>query len=88
MNNLIWSKISWSQYKNWQIEDRRIVKRINDLIESIMREGLMKGIGKPEPLKYIKAYSRRIDDENRLVYINDVNNNLVIISCKGHYHES
>jgi toxin YoeB len=46
----------------------------------------MKGAGKPEALKHIKAYSRRIDDANRLVYSADENQNLRIISCKGHYH--
>ena len=44
----------------------------------------MKGIGKPESLKGRKAYSRRIDDGNRLIYIGDENRNLVILSCKGH----
>lgn len=87
MNNIIWTKISWNQYKSWQVTDKKIIKKINDLIDSIIREGLMKGLGKPEILKYIKAYSRRIDDENRLIYINDINNNLIILSCKGHYEE-
>jgi toxin YoeB len=45
----------------------------------------MKGIGKPEPLKHMKAYSRHIDDANRLVYSADENQNLLIIACKGHY---
>jgi toxin YoeB len=45
----------------------------------------MKGTGKPELLKYMKAYSRRIDDANCLVYTGDEKQNLRIISCKGHY---
>ena len=45
----------------------------------------MTGIGKPEPLKHIKGYSRRIDEVNRLVYDSDENQNLRILSCKGHY---
>jgi len=45
----------------------------------------MKGIGKPEPLKHLKAYSRHIDDANRLIYSVDEKQNLRIISCKGHY---
>jgi toxin YoeB len=67
--------------------DRRpqTLKKINGLIEDILRNGFMKGTGKPEPLKYLKAYSRRIDDANRLVYTGDEKQNLRIISCKGHY---
>jgi toxin YoeB len=64
-----------------------MIKRINDLIKDIERNGLLKGIGKPEPLKYIKACSRRITDEHRLVYNMDDNNNLIIFSCKGHYED-
>jgi toxin YoeB len=55
------------------------------LIKDIQRNGLMKGIGKPEPLKHIKAYSHHIDDANRLVYSADETQNLLIIACKGHY---
>jgi toxin YoeB len=74
-----------SEYISWQSEDKKTLNRINELIRSIQRDGLMKGIGKPEPLKGRKAYSRRIDDGNRLVYIGDSEQNLVILSCKGHY---
>jgi len=82
---VIFTEISFSHYISWQYEDKKTLDRINKLIKSIQREGFMKGIGKPEPLKNRKAYSRRIDDENRLVYIADNDKNLVIISCKGHY---
>ena len=52
----------------------------------IEREGLSQGIGKPEPLKHRKAWSRRIDDENRIVYkLSD--GNIIIASCKGHYED-
>jgi toxin YoeB len=85
--NLVWTPTAWDQYTNWQMEDRRMIKRINDLIKDIERNGLLKGIGKPEPLKYIKACSRRITDEHRLVYNMDDNNNLIIFSCKGHYED-
>ncbi|MDR0599059.1 MAG: Txe/YoeB family addiction module toxin [Treponema sp.] len=74
-----------NDYMEWQTEDRKTLKKINDLIKDIQRNGLTKGIGKPEPLKYLKAYSRRIDDANRLVYSADEEHNLRIISCKGHY---
>jgi toxin YoeB len=62
-------------------------QKINDLIKSIERDGPMKGLGKPEKMKYRKGeYSRRIDGENRLVY--GVSGDTInIISCKGHYEE-
>ena len=59
----------------------------NALVKDIERNGLSEGIGKPEPLKYRKAWSRRIDRKNRLVYNIDSNHNLLIISCKGHYED-
>ena len=76
-----------SEYMEWQSEDKKTLKRINELIKSIQRDGFMNGAGKPEPLKSRKAYSRRIDDTNRLVYIGDEKQNLEIISCKGHYED-
>ncbi len=83
----LWSDKSWEEYLAWQKEDKKTLKKINELIKSIERNGLMKGIGKPEPLKYRKGYSRRIDNFNRLVYDIDEQGNLWIISCKGHYEE-
>ena len=62
-------------------------EKINALIKDIERNGLSEGIGKPEPLKYRKAWSRRLDHENRLVYNFDAQQNLLIISCKGHYED-
>ena len=73
------------EYISWQTEDKKTLRRINELIQSIQRDGFMKGIGKPEPLKCLKAYSRRIDAGNRLVYIGDSEQNLIILSCRGHY---
>lgn len=78
---------AFAEYISWQSEDRKTVLRINKLIRSIQRDGFMSGIGKPEPLKEYKAYSRRIDGTNRLVYAGDSNRNLVIVSCKGHYDD-
>ena len=85
--NKIWSDRSWDDYLSWQTRDKKILKRINDLVKDIERNGLSKGIGKPEPLKYRKAWSRRINEEHRLVYVFDDKNNLMIISCKGHYED-
>ncbi len=86
--NKIWSDISWEEYLYWQSQDKKTLKKINSLIKDIERNGVEKGIGMPELLKYKKKmYSRRIDKYNRLVYLMDSNKNLVIISCKGHYED-
>lgn len=82
--NKLWSDRAWDDYLYWQLQDKKIVKKINELVKDIERNGLSNGIGHPEPLKYRKAWSRRIDHANRLVYNID-NENLWIISCKGHY---
>ena len=84
--NIIFSQTSWRQYTDFQNEDKKTLKRINTLIKDIERNGALKGIGKPEALKYRKAYSRRIDETNRLVYIIE-DDNLLIIACKGHYED-
>ncbi len=85
--NKLWSDIAWDEYLQWQMLDKKTLKKINALIKDIERNGLSEGIGKPEPLKYRKAWSRRIDHENRLVYNFDAQQNLLIISCKGHYED-
>ena len=85
MADVIFSPIAMRDYMEWQTKDRKTSKKINDLIEDIQRNGFMKGKGKPEPLKHMKAYSRHIDDANRLIYMGDEKQNLRIISCAGHY---
>ena len=84
----LWTDEAWEEYVEWQIKDKKIAIKINDLIKDINRNGLDKGIGKPEPLRYRKAWSRRITDEHRLVYNFDENKNLIILSCKGHYENN
>ena len=81
----VWSAHAWEDYLCWQTQDKKILKRINQLIKDIDRNGY-EGIGKPEPLKYeLQGYwSRRIDDEHRLVY-RIVENNIEIVSCRLHY---
>ena len=81
------SNEAWEQYTDWQLKDKTIARKINELIRDINRNGLNQGIGKPEPLKHRKAWSRRIDHEHRLIYNFDENKNLLIISCKGHYED-
>jgi len=85
MPDLIFSPQAYNEYLDWLTEDKKIFKKINDLIKDIQRNGFSNGIGKPEPLKHIKGYSRRIDDANRLIYSGDEKQNLRILSCKGHY---
>ena len=85
--NIIFSSTAWRQYTDWQAQDKRLVRRINEPIKDIDRNGALKGIGKPELLKYRKACSRRITDEHRLVYNIDTNGNLIIYACRGHYEE-
>ena len=87
MMNIIFTPTAWEQYTEWIRTDRKIIKRINDLIKSIERDGLLTGIGKPEPLKHRKACSRRITDEHRLIYNFDSNQNLIIYACPGHYED-
>ena len=87
MNDFTFDKDAWDEYVEWQRQDRKTIKKINDLIKDIQRNGPMKGIGKPEPLKYRPGYSRHIDDANRLIYDIDELQNIRIISCKGHYKE-
>lgn len=60
--NIVFTPTAWEQYTEWQREDKKMVKRINELIKDIDRNGLLNGIGKPEQLKHRKACSRRITD--------------------------
>ena len=70
MAEKIWSDDAWEDYLYWQANDKKTLKRINALIKDIERNGVLDGIGKPEPLKgnLSGEYSRRIDEKNRLVY--------------------
>ena len=83
----LWADRAWDDYLYWQMQDKKTLKRINELIKCIEREGVSEGIGKPEPLKHRKAWSRRIDEVNRLVYNIDENGFLWIIACRGHYDD-
>lgn len=85
--NKIWSDEAWDDYLYWQTQDKKTLKRINELLKDIERNGLSRGIGKPEPLRYRKGWSRRIDDANRLIYNFNEKGELWIISCRGHYED-
>lgn len=82
---ITFSENAWEDYLSWQQEDKKILKKINDLIKDIQRNKNT-GIGKPEPLKYDLAgfWSRRIDLEHRLVY-QVLENEILVYSCRYHY---
>ena len=75
----------WEDYVYWQTQDRKTLKRINQLITDSLRDPFA-GIGKPEPLKHILsgAWSRRIDDANRLVYY-VTDDRIVVLQAREHY---
>jgi len=85
MMRITFSRNSWEEYTSWQVEDKQMLRKINELIKDIQIHPL-EGIGKPEPLKYDLAgfWSRRIDREHRLVY-QAIDNELLIYSCRYHY---
>lgn len=82
---LVWVAHAWEDYQYWQLEDRKTLKRINQLIRDTMRDPF-EGIGKPEPLKYGAegAWSRRITQEHRLIYLVD-GDDLIILQARYHY---
>ena len=83
----IWSDKAWDDYLYWQTQDKKILKRVNQLVKDIERNNF-EGIGKPEALKGNLSgfWSRRIDEANRLIY--RINGEFIdILSCKGHYED-
>jgi toxin YoeB len=76
---------AWDDYLYWQLKDRRILARINELIRALLRDPFG-GIGKPEPLKrgLSGCWSRRIDQTHRLVYRVDADE-IEIVACRFHY---
>ncbi len=91
--NLVWTNYAWEDYLYWQTTDKKTLEKINVLIKEIKRQPF-EGIGKPEPLKFdlIGMWSRRINDEHRLVYAVDGKKEknrdsrvLTIYQCRYHY---
>lgn len=81
----IWSDEAWEEYVYWQTQDKKTLKKINNLVKDIERNG-HDGIGNPEPLKHEWSgyWSRTIDEKNRLIYRID-EDTIEIAICGGHY---
>lgn len=82
--NIEFTETAYSQLMDWVLTDKKMVKKINELIRDIQRSGISDGLGKPEALKYLNAWSRRITQEHRLVYRVE-EDRLLILACRGHY---
>ena len=82
---IAFTNAAWDDYVWWQTQDRKTLRRINLLVEAVLREPFI-GIGKPEPLREnLSGYwSRRIDESNRLVYAVE-DDQIVVIGCRYHY---
>ncbi len=87
MGKISFSESGWDDYLYWQTEDKKTLKRINQLLQDILRNGY-DGIGKPEPLREnLSGYwSRRVDTTNRLIY--RISGEVVeVVSCRYHYDD-
>ena len=82
---LVFTELSWEDYLFWQKNDKQKLKRINEILKDISRNPY-DGIGKPEALKFNYAgfWSRRIDEEHRLIYRVD-DDEIQIVKCRFHY---
>ncbi len=82
---LVFTPRGWEDYLYWQSTDRTVLRRLDRLIEAALRDPVV-GIGKPEPLRHELqgCWSRRIDDEHRVVYLVD-SDDLVILQARHHY---
>lgn len=82
---IIFTENAWSDYTYWKSENKKISKRIDSLIKDISREPF-DGRGKPEALRYDLSgfWSRRIDDEHRLIYT-VADGDIMILACRYHY---
>jgi toxin YoeB len=85
---VVFAPNGWEDYSGWLTRDRKMLGKVNRLIEDIRRNGNAEGVGKPEPLRHHLAglWSRRITDEHRLIYVVD-DNHVTIIACRHHYDD-
>ncbi len=83
--NLSFTPNAWDDYQYWLKNDKRVLRRINELITAVQRDPF-EGIGKPEQLRHQLQghWSRRISDEHRLVYTVS-NDTVTIVACRFHY---
>ena len=81
----VFTELSWEDYCYWQKNDKQKMKRINERLKDISRNPF-EGIGKPEPLKFNYAgfWSRRIDEEHKLIY-RVIDDEIQIVKCRFHY---
>ena len=84
---LSWTIVAWNDYLYWQGQDKRTLRRINRLVDDVLRSPFS-GVGRPEALKGNLAgfWSRRIDERHRLVYAID-DQRVTVISCRYHYDD-
>jgi toxin YoeB len=82
---LVFTTNAWDDYVHWQTADRSKIRRINRLLDDVLRDPF-DGIGKPEQLRHVLAgaWSRRIDDEHRLVYLVDAED-VIVMQARYHY---
>lgn len=83
---LLWETSAWDEYCSWQQEDKKTLKKINELLKDIQRTPFS-GLGKPEPLKENRSgwWSRRINQADRIVYKLQDEDTIIIAACKNHY---
>lgn len=83
--NKKFSEIAWKEYTEWQAEDKKILKKINEMIKDIDRNG-NEGLGHPEALRHeLTGYwSRKITEKDRLIYRITEDGTIYIIQCKNH----
>lgn len=83
--HLIFHERGWEEYLYWQKSDKKLLKKLNTIFKELQRHPY-EGIGKPEPLKHDLAgyWSRRLNDEHRIVYrVND--ESVIVLQCRYHY---
>ena len=85
MSRLVFTPHGWEDYCYWQTRDKKVLQRLNRLLTDTIRNPT-DGIGKPEPLRHVLAgaWSRRIDEEHRLVYLID-GDDIVVLQARFHY---
>lgn len=84
---LAWTPQTWEDYLFWQATDKRTLRRINELLRDALRQPFA-GLGKPEPLRFelTGCWSRRINQEDRLVYrLDGQGTTLIVLQCRYHY---